>query len=273
MTSTIEHVAARDGTSLLLRHWPVNDGEPLASLLIVHGLAEHSGRYEHVGAHFAAAGLDTWGLDLRGFGGSGGPRAWVDRWSHLHDDLEERLAAIRAARPQLPVVLYGQSLGGLVSLGYTLEGRVRPDLLVLTAPAISAAIPMWQRALVGLLSRVAPRTMLPNRLDGSVLSHDPAVGVAYFADPLCLHSSTARFGALAFAEQRRVSAALDRLSIPTLVLHGGEDQLVPTATSEVLEGRPGVTRHVVPGRRHEIHNEPNPEVVLDEVVAWIRARV
>jgi acylglycerol lipase len=273
MSSTTEHVAARDGTPLLLRHWAVSSGEAWATLLITHGLAEHSGRYEHVGEHFAGAGIDSWALDFRGFGRSGGLRAWIERWSLLHDDLEAQVMARRAAAPGRPIVLYGHSLGGLVTLGYVLDGRAQPDALVLTAPAIGASVPAWQRALVTILSRVAPRVTIPNRLDGSVLSYDPAVGSAYFTDPLNVHRTTVRFASLAFAEQRRVSASLDRLAIPTLVLHGADDELVPTATTESLGGRAGVIREVLAGRRHEIHNEPDPEVVLDRVIAWIRATV
>jgi alpha-beta hydrolase superfamily lysophospholipase len=273
VTSTARHVNAHDGTPLLVREWRVESGRPRATLLLVHGLAEHSGRYEHVGAHFAAAGIETHALDLRGFGASGGARAWLGRWSELHDDVEERITALRAAVPERPLVLYGHSLGGLVCLGYVLDGRSRPDLLVLSAPAINADIPAWQRALVAVLSRVAPRASLPNRLEGSVLSTDPAVGVDYFADPLNVHASTARFGFLAFAEQGRVAEALDRLTIPTLVIHGGDDSLVPTATSAVFEGRQGVTRHVFEGLRHETHNEPDRERVLEAVVAWIRSAV
>jgi acylglycerol lipase len=273
MASTIEHAPAHDGTPILVRHWAVESGEPWATLVIVHGLAEHSGRYEHVGAHFAASGIDAYAIDLRGFGGSGGPRAWVERWSQLHDDLEQRVGALRGAAPVRKLVLYGHSLGGLVALGYVLDGRSRPDLLVLSAPTMTASIPAWQRALVAVLGRVAPRMAVANRLNGSVLSRDPAVGVDYFTDPLNVHRTTARFGVLAFAEQRRVSAALDRLTVPTLVIHGGEDRLVPTATSEALGELPPVTRRVFEGLRHETHNEPESEYVLDEVVAWIRASV
>src|SRR6266542_546322 len=149
----VEHVAARDGTTLLVRHWSVPTGEPWATMLIVHGLAEHSGRYEHVGAQVAGAGIDTHAFDQRGFGASGGPRASIDRWSQLHDDLEERLVALRSVAPARPLVLSGHSLGGLISLGYVLDGRAWPDLLVLSAPAMGATVPLWQRALVGSLRR------------------------------------------------------------------------------------------------------------------------
>src|SRR6476620_10052629 len=82
-TSGTETALARDGTELLVRHWTA-PGQPWASVLLVHGLAEHSGRYEHVGQQLAAAGIDPYAFDLRGFGGSGGPRASIDRWSQLH---------------------------------------------------------------------------------------------------------------------------------------------------------------------------------------------
>ncbi len=269
----VDHVAARDGTSLLIRHWPVGSGEPWATMLLVHGLAEHSGRYEHVGAQLAEAGVDAYAYDQRGFGASGGARASVERWSQLHDDLEERIAALRSVAPARPLVLFGHSLGGLVSLGYVLDGRSRPDLLVLSAPAIGATVPLWQRVLVGSLRKVTPGLLLGNRLDTRVLSADPEVQARYLADPLNQHKSTVRFAHAAFGEQRRVARALDRLALPTLVVHGAEDRLVPTATSAVLEGRPGVTRRVYPGTRHEVHNEPVARQEIGDVVGWVRDRV
>ena len=269
----VDHVAARDGTPLLLRHWSVPVGEPWATMLLVHGLAEHSGRYDHVGAQLARAGIETFAFDQRGFGASGGPRASIDRWSQYHDDLEERLVGLRSIAPGRPVVLFGHSRGGLISLGYVLDGRARPDLLVLSAPAIGATIPLWQRLLVGSLRRVAPGMLLSNRLDTEVLSSDPEVQARYLSDPLNQHKSTVRFAHAAFGEQRRVAAALDRLSLPTLVVHGELDRLVPPKTSAVLEGRHGVTRRVYPETRHELHNEPVGPSEVDDIVAWVRDRV
>jgi alpha-beta hydrolase superfamily lysophospholipase len=271
--AAVEHVGTRDGTSLLIRHWAVPSGEPWAAVLLIHGLAEHCGRYEHVGTQLAEAGIDAHGFDLRGFGGSGGPRASVERWSQLHDDVEERVAAIRSIAPARPLVLYGHSMGGLIALGYVLDGRVRPDLLVLSAPAIGASVPLWQRLIAGPLRRLAPGLLLANGLDTGDLSSDPAVREAYIADPWNQHKTTVRFGHALFGEQRRVTAALDRLSIPTLVIHGGSDRLVPTATSATLEGRPSVVRRVYPGVLHELHNEPEGPEVIEDVIGWVRDRV
>ena len=269
----LEHDATRDGTSLLIRHRPVEAGEPWAAVLLVHGLAEHCGRYDRVGARFARAGIDAHGFDLRGFGGSGGRRAWVDRWSQLHDDLEERLVAIRSIAPSRPLVLSGHSLGGLIALGYVLDGRARPDLLILSAPAVGANIPLWQRLLVGSLRRMTPGLLLGNRIDPEGLSCDSGVGEAYVADPLNQHRTTIGFAHAAFGEQRRVAAELDRLSLPTLVLHGSDDPIVPPQASERLEGLPGVTRKVYPGLRHEVHNELAGHQVVADEIDWIRERV
>jgi lysophospholipase len=165
--STTERFAARDGTDLLVRRWPAV-GEAWASVLIVHGLAEHSGRYEHVGRQLAEAGLAVEAYDQRGFGGSAGRRAFVERWSENHDDLEERLAALRTSADGRPVVVFGHSLGGLIALGYALAEPPRPlpDALILSAPALDSTIPGWKRAMARVLGRVAPTRELKNDFDG-----------------------------------------------------------------------------------------------------------
>lgn len=262
-----------DGTRLATRHWPSEAGAPWASVLIVHGLGEHSGRYEHVGRRLASAGLDVHAVDLRGFGASGGRRAYVDRWSQFHDDVESRLREVRAAAGGRPVVLYGHSLGGLVTLGYVLTARPRPDLLVVTSPALDATVPAIKRMAARVLSRVLPRLEIRNGFDGSVLSRDETVGERYLADPLNHHGTTARLAGEALAEQARVRSNLADLAVPTLVLHGMDDGLVPPAASEPLAGLRTVTRRTYPGQRHELHNEPDWEAVVDDVVAWLRAAV
>lgn len=274
-TSITDRVAARDGTELLVRRWAA-ESAPWASILIVHGLAEHSGRYEHVGRQMADAGLDVEAYDQRGFGGSDGRRAFIEHWSLNHDDLEGRLASVRArVAAGCPVVLFGHSLGGLIALGYVVADPARPtpDALVLSAPAIDSTIPAWKQALARVLGRIAPTGALKNELDGAILSRDPAVGAAYLADPLNQHKTTFRFGAQALAEQVRVRAALDRLQIPTLVYHGAADRLVPTASSEVFDGLPGVLRRTWPDLRHESHNEPEGPTVIAAAIDWIRSTV
>jgi alpha-beta hydrolase superfamily lysophospholipase len=273
MTSTTELLRRTDGApDLLVRRW-VSAGEPWADVLIVHGLAEHSGRYERTGATLAAAGLAVEALDLRGAGGSGGRRAHVERWSDYLDDVESRIRAVRASAGGRPVVLLGHSLGGLIALDYATSSRQPPELLILSAPAVASTIPGWTKALAGVLSRISPTLRLANALSGDQLSRDPAVGEAYFADPLVETHSTVRLGAEGFGAQTRVSTSGHTLAIPALVTHGGADPIVPTASSAWLEDLPGVVRIVYPDLRHETLNEPEGPAVVADMIAWLREQV
>ena len=278
MPSIVSHVTAADGTDLLVRRWPPADAEagaartwqPWASVLLVHGLGEHSGRYEHVGAQMAAAGLEVVAYDLRGMGGSGGRRGDVERWAQFHDDLGERLAAVRAGAGSRPVVVYGHSLGGLISAGYLLGDWPKPDVAVLSSPALDSTLPGWKKRLAVVMARIAPTLAIPNGIDGETLSRDPSVAAKTVDDPFCVKVSTARFGAAGLAEQARVRHEATRgFGIPTLVLHGEDDGLVPAAASEVLATAPLVERRTYPDLRHELHNEPEGPAIIDSIVAWI----
>jgi acylglycerol lipase len=217
-------------------------------------------------------------FDLRGFGRSAGPRAYVDRWSEYHDDLEGRLAAVRSVAGELPVVLYGHSMGGLIALGYVLAEPPRPlpDLLVLSAPAIDAIVPVWKRRLAGILSRTVPHFAVANTFRPGALSSDPAVDAVYRGDPIAVHRTTARLGVALFGEQDRIKKVLARggpLPVTTYVLHGSDDPIVPEWASRSLEGRANVTRRVYPGLHHETHNEPSGAGVIDDTIAWIVRQV
>ena len=270
MPSVIGRATSFDGTGLRTRHWPAAD--PWASVLVVHGLGEHSGRYEHVGEAFAAAGIETHAFDLRGTGGSGGRRGDVRRWSDVHDDVADRLADVRARSGGRPVALYGHSLGGLIVVGYLLTERPRPDLAVVTAPGLDSTIPRWKLRLARMLAPIVPTLSLPNGLDGAVRSRDPEVDRRVREDALNGTASTLRFAAAALAEQARVRASLRSLRTPLLVLHGLDDRLVPPSASEPFEGIPGVERRTYPGLRHELHHEPEGPAILADVVAWLWGR-
>jgi alpha-beta hydrolase superfamily lysophospholipase len=261
---------AADGTPLYVREWR-SVGKPWAQVLIVHGIGEHSGRYERTGRLLAEAGLNVQAFDLRGHGLSGGRRMYVRRWDDFLDDVELRVAALR--EPGLPTVLFGHSLGALVALDYACSDRPAPDLLVLSAPPLDARVPGWQRVLAPLLGTVAPTLVLANPISGDQLARDPAVGVAYFADPLVQPRSTARLGAQFLSAMRHTRSRLGRLCVPTLVIHGGADTLVPTAVSEPLAALPGVERRVLPGLRHETLNEPEGPQAVAGIVEWLRAHV
>ena len=270
MPSIEGRATSADGTELLTLHWPAID--PWATVLLVHGLGEHSGRYEHVGTQLAAAGIDAYGFDNRGNGGSGGRPGHVDRWSQYLDDLGERLAAVRLLAADRPVALYGHSLGGLIVTGYCLSDRPKPDLVVLSAPGLDSTLPGWKKRLAPVLGRIAPTLAIPNGIDGSTLSRDPSVAARMADDPRCVGVSSARFGAEALTEQVRVRAGVGRgLGVPTLVMHGSDDRLVPPSASAGFEGAPQTTRRIYQGLRHELHNEPEGSSVVKDVLDWLRA--
>jgi acylglycerol lipase len=271
-SSATSSIAAADGTPLLVRRWPAAS-DPRAMMLLVHGIAEHSGRYERTGRLLAEAGIDVTAFDLRGHGGSGGRRGDVERWTDYHDDIAVRLAAVREEADGRPVVLFAHSYGGLICTEYVLSGRQTPDLLVLSAPALDDGLPRWQHVLAPLIARIWPTLALKNAWGPDVLSRDPEVGRLARLDPGSPERMTVRLGAFGFAAQQRVRATLATLTVPTLVFHGSDDRLVPPAATQPFEGMPGVTRRVYPGLRHEMLNEPEGPQIVADVIAWLREAV
>lgn len=260
---------APEGGVQLVRDW-MPSGTPLADIVLVHGLGEHSGRYQRTGSTLAEAGFRVRSFDLLGFGASSGDRGDTSRWSRYLDQVQGHVEELRTSGR--PLILLGQSMGGLIALDYALAERPRPDLLVLLAPSLSGGKP-WQRAVAPILGRIAPTLRLPIGIKGDMLARDEAVGEAYFADPLVVTKATTRLGAGIFATGRRVVEVLDRLTVPTLVVHGGADIVVPTAVSEALAGIHLVERRVLASLRHEVCNEPEgPEVVAD-IIEWLKARL
>lgn len=263
-TSTRANPHPDIGTELI-REW-APEGEPRAYIVLVHGLAEHCGRYERPGSLLAEAGFHVRGFDLIGAGASGGRRWDIDEWSRYYDQIGSHLEWARSHGKA--VILMGHSLGGALCLGYLLSDRPQPDMAVLSAPALGGAAG-WQKALAPILARIIPRVAIPNPVDGEHLSRDPAVADAYFADPLVTTRSTVRFGAQLLDEIDRLNDELTDLKVPTLVFHGGDDRLVPSSNSEPLGELECVDRKVYAGLRHETMNEPEgPEVVAD-IVSWL----
>lgn len=259
----------RDGLDLLTRHWPPS-AAPTGTLLIVHGIAEHCGRWDHVGEFFAASGYDVHSFDLRGHGMSDGSRLDIRQFDEYVDDVAEMVSAVRG---DTPLVVYGHSLGGLICVLHAESDHPQPDCYVLSAPAIGADVAPSLRVAVTVLGRAAPGVRMGTGLKGDQLSRDTAVGDAYFADPLVSLKGTVRFGSAMFDAMTRAAGGIDAIRVPALVIHGGDDSIVPPAVSAPLAALPGVERRVWPGLRHEMHNEPEGDEVLRFVVAWLDDRL
>lgn len=267
-TSVARPTLTESGVHELTRNWTVED--PKAHVLIVHGVSEHSGRYEHVGAWLSDRGFDVEAFDLIGCGATGGARADITDWSVFLDQIEGHLTPM-VAFPE-PTVLLGHSMGGLLAAEYLASTRPQPDFAVLSAPALVAGA-AWQRSVARVLSSVMGKLVIPTKVKGEDLSRDPAVGEAYFADPLVYTKGTVRFGKEFFAAMDRTVAGLDRISVPTLVLHGTDDKVVPFESSKVFENLPGAERRTYQDLRHELFNEPEGEQIVSEVAEWIEAQL
>jgi alpha-beta hydrolase superfamily lysophospholipase len=262
---TTEFGETDDGLKQLRRHWAAE--QPIAAVLLIHGIGEHSGRYEHVGQALAMAGFDTLSFDNRGFGQSGGRPAYVQSFDEYVRDVEDLLTQRRTLG--VPVVLMGHSLGGLIATSYLVSDRPQPDLAVLSAPALGATVPLWQRLAVPVLSRVAPKLHVKAAFDGSVLSRDPAVQEAYNNDPLRVNGSTTLLGRHIIAEMKATSALLHRIQVPLYVLHGSDDELIPPSASEAIGQLSNSTRKLWPGLRHETLNEPEQDQVIAGITEWL----
>lgn len=270
--STASFGTTRDGLTQRRRHWAVDaPAGPTAAILLVHGIGEHSGRYEHVGDALSDAGFDVLSYDQRGFGETGGRRAFVSEFSEYTDDVADLIAERRELG--VPVVLMGHSLGGLIAANYLVGSDPQPDLAVLSSPALDAEIPTWQRVAVPVLSRLVPRLHVKADFDGAVLSRDEAVQEAYNHDPLRVDGATASLGRQMMEAMATAAERLDRVTIPTYVLHGADDTLVPPSASEPIGQLDNVTRRVWPGLRHECLNEPEWPEVLGEVITWLDAEI
>lgn len=253
----------------LVRDWAPT-GDHRATVVLVHGLAEHSGRYERTGSLLAEAGFHVRGFDLIGAGASGGARWDIDDWTRFHAQIQSHIEWARAQGK--PVVLLGHSLGGNLVVGYVLSDRPQPDLLVCSAPAFGGGAG-WQRALAPISARLIPKLAVPSALKGEQLSRDPAVGEAYFADPLVHTSATSRLGAALFKAMGEITEGASNISIPTLVLHGGSDTIVPPQSTAFLADLPGIERRLYPELRHELFNEPEGPELVAEVVEWIKDKL
>ena len=258
------------GRELFRRAWLPN--EPSACVLIVHGFAEHCGRYEHLATWLASRGVAVHALDHQGHGRSSGHRCYVRRFSDLLDDTEHALTIARPSDCDLPLFVIGHSMGGLVTASLAVERKPAVAGFILSGAALQPPLPLSRarRWFLGLASRIAPRLSFPSGLDPAGLSTDPAVIRAYLDDPLVERRITTSLAAELFAAMDRTSSRANAVERPLLALHGEDD---PICASEGSRAFATAARHGsylgLPGMRHEIFNEPQRERVYEAVLGWM----
>jgi alpha-beta hydrolase superfamily lysophospholipase len=261
------------GLEIYWQAW-LPEGAPRAVVTIAHGGAEHSGRYAWTAGQLTARGYAVYALDHRGHGRSAGPRAYVDRIDNAVADLHRLGNLVGDRHPGLPIVLLGHSMGGLISLAYTLRYQDELSALVLSAPlAVLEANPV-ARAAVRALSAVAPRLPI-YKIDGTTVSRDPEVVRAYDADPLNHRGMLpARTVGEIAATVATFDARLPELTLPILTVYGSGDRLVDNAGAKLVDARSGSedsTLIAYEGLYHEVLNEPERDRVIADVASWIDA--
>lgn len=260
--------------------WFAPTGSPRGVAVIVHGYADHCGRYREVANVLAGDGWGVLGFDQRGHGRSTGRRGYVDRFTDYLDDLDAARRQARALGDEagLPAhdVLVGHSNGGLIALRALSDPARAPavDAAVISSPflGLGLAVSPARKLLAKVASAVAPKFAQANQLRVEDLTHDPEKQRERTNDTLCFSVATARWFTEALAAQDYVAANIARVKVPTLWLVGADDPIADAARSKQLgEHLAGATYHHLAGLRHEVFNELDRGTVFELMRDYLRA--
>lgn len=266
-----------DGYTLFTRWW-TPEVETKAIVLLIHGYAEHSGRYQHVAQTFIGEGAAVYAYDQRGYGRSDGRRAYVDYFEQYLADLDQFRSYVRARTPDVPVFVFGHSMGGLVTVLYSLTHTPDFSGLLLSSPAleVNPDLAPWLRRISRWLGWYFPS--LPTvRSPQASISRDPAVVEEANSDPLNYHGRTrARTGAELLRAGEEARSRLHEIDTAFIVIHGTADVLATPEWSWRLYERAASddkTLEMYEGLYHETFNEPEKEQVLADLSDWLRERM
>ena len=259
------------------RHWRP-DAPPRAVVLLLHGLGEHSGRYQQVASLMCRRGFAVLAPDHIGHGESPGTRVMVRHFDDYLPAVDALRDVISEDYPQLPCFLLGHSMGGLLAGRVLLDRQQQYQGVLLSGPAFAAAEPppalvQW---IAKLLAKVLP-SLGVMALDASGVSRDPAVVAAYINDPLVNHGKvTAGLAVAIFATMERVMSEAPLITLPILVCHGGADTMADPQGSEDFFAAitaSDKTLKIFPDLFHEIFNEPEGDEIVTAYGDWIEARL
>jgi lysophospholipase len=271
-------VKAADDLELVWQAWTPE--EPRGAIVIVHGLAEHSGRYRQTAEFLAANGWAVFTGDLRGHGLSpdvpGAGRVHVKRFTDYFNDVQAFVGLARETCPGLPLFLLGHSMGGLITIRYVLERPAGITGAIISSPALGThpdfQPPLLLKVLVGILSRLAPKLLVKSELDTNAICRDPAVVRAYEDDPLVSQKVSARWYAEMMKSMKIAQREARSLSVPVLLMQSGADRLVdPSAPGRWAAATPpGRVEQVTwDGFYHEMLNEPEKDRVRQRILDWL----
>lgn len=275
--STLFPFIALDGETLAVQDWPLaEERKPRAMVLLVHGLGEHAGRYDHVARRLNAWGFVVRGYDQYGHGESSGLPGGLSSDNRLLDDLADVIDDTRAQMaPSMPLILLGHSMGGVVAARLVALGLQPVDGLVLSSPALDAGLKCWQKTLLALFWRIAPDLRVGNGFKPRLISHDPQMVAAYRGNPLIHHRISARLARFIVQAGMAVRAQASRWRVPTLLLYAGADKLVsPQGSRDFAAAAPApwAQSQCFEDMYHEIFNEVEREQVFTRLKRWLDER-
>ena len=275
--SSLSILTAIDGSNVVVQDWPLDSSVKLRGVVIVvHGLGEHAGRYEHVARHLNAWGFAVRGYDQCGHGESSGARGSLPSDTRLLDDLADMVDSTRTRYGKdTPVILIGHSMGGLV-VGRFVSLQMRAiEGLVMSSPALDAGMNAFQKLLVSVLPKIAPDLRVGNGVKPQFVSHDPAVVAAYKADPLVHDRISARLARFIAAAGPQTLALAPQWTVPTLLMYAGDDRLLNPDGSRVFAAQAPknvVTTQCFDTLYHEIFNEKDAGPVFATLKKWLDGR-
>jgi alpha-beta hydrolase superfamily lysophospholipase len=276
MNQESHELIASDGLKLFAQSWST-EKKPKVLVVIVHGLGEHSGRYAHVAKVFNENGIQVFSFDQRGHGKSEGPRGHTPSGEQLMYDVVKAInVAKETFEPDLPVFLYGHSLGALEVLyfGATIQENLK-GIIATSPPLDLSSTPKSKITLAKLMNPLLPKLTMPNGLDTNALSHDTSVVDAYKADPFVHDQISVRLGYFMITGAEKIMAAASAWHYPLLLMHGSDDRICGVkGTEELVKILTGdITYKRWEGLYHETHNEPQKNEVIQVMVNWIKARL
>ncbi len=252
--------------------------KPKAVLLILHGLAEHSGRYMNVVDYFVPRGYAVYGFDQRGHGQSEGMRGYVQNFSYYISDLNTFSEMVRVNHSSEKVFLIGHSVGGTIAIAYCIYHQNEVDGLILSGATIEpgSSLSPVKIILARLLSLIAPK-MGVDVIDASAISQDQAVVDAYKRDPLVYRGKIrARLGAELLKVMRRLPNQMSEIHLPILIMSGSIDRLSNPEGSRLLYENVSSRDRTIKyydGFYHEIFNEPGRDQVFNVMDDWLATRL
>jgi alpha-beta hydrolase superfamily lysophospholipase len=273
MQHTDGHFAGVGGLELYRRHWQP-ESKPRTAVVLVHGVGEHSGRYMNVVGPLVEDGAAVYSYDQRGHGVSPGLRVHIDRWTEYRGDLTTYMRMVAEQAPDLPIVLYGHSMGSLVVLDYLLQRPEGVAGAIISGVAIEP-VGVANRATIAMarvLTHVVPRFAVNLGIDASALTRDPRARADREADRLITDRATVRWGTESLDTVVRIKEGMAGIDLPLLVIHGGADQLnCPEGAKALFEAVASAdkTLRVYPDVYHEPHNDLGHEQVAADVKEWL----